>query len=70
MPRLDRSTGAAAQNRAHVSGSAAGRQYPGTDLPGRRVPNVLRMPTLELGHPVLLLVLMKTNDASLGYHPG
>lgn len=32
--------------------------------------DVLRVSALEIGDPVLLLVLMKTNDPSRGHRPG
>jgi hypothetical protein len=32
------------------------------------MPHMLGMPALELGHPVLFLVLMKPGDTALGNH--
>src|SRR5690242_9456815 len=38
------------------------RGHPRAYLPRRIVPHVLRVPALELGHPVTVLVLMITDD--------
>jgi hypothetical protein len=51
-----------------MTGTAWRGQYPRTYLPGRCVPYVLAMPTLELRHPVVLLVLVKAHDAALWNH--
>jgi hypothetical protein len=42
--------------------SSFGGQYPRPHLPGRRVPEVLGVATLQLRHPVLLVVLPKADD--------
>lgn len=42
-------------------------RHPGTDLPGWIMADVLAMSTLQLSHPVSLLILMETGDAPL--HP-
>ena len=66
---FNRGTAAAEQSGAQATRAAVRREYPGTRLPGWSVPYVLRVPALELGHPVLLFVLVKPNDAPLRYHP-
>ena len=50
------------QLRAEMRCSALGRRDPHADLPRRIVPDMLRVPALELGHPVALLVLVVTDD--------
>jgi len=47
---------------AKVRRAALRRRDPHADLPRRIVSDVLRMPALELGHPVAFLVLMVTDD--------
>jgi hypothetical protein len=37
---------------------------PGANLPWRIVSNVLSMATFEIGHPVVLIVLMKTDNSA------
>ena len=48
---------------------AFGSDDPGAIHPGRIVPYVLRMPTLQIGDPVELLVLMETDDLSFQIAP-
>jgi hypothetical protein len=57
------------QHDAQVRGTSLGRHDPGTQLPGRVMPNMLSVPTAELGHPVLFLVLVKSNDGLLHVSP-
>ena len=42
-----------------------GGGHPRVDLPWRLVPYMLRMPTLELGDPVMLGVFMEAGDPPL-----
>ena len=57
--------------RTEVRRAALRRGDPHADLPRRIVPHVLRVPALELGHPVAFLVLMVADDraphGSLGF---
>jgi hypothetical protein len=41
------------------------RNDPGTIQPGRRVADVLLVPTFQVRHPLLRLILMKTDDLAL-----
>lgn len=50
------------QLRTEMRCSALGRRDPHADLPRRIVPDMLRVPALELGHPVAFFVLMVTDD--------
>lgn len=61
-------TGPAREARAEPAGPAFRREHPGPHLPGRRMPNVLRVATLQVGHPMPFLVLVKAHDSSLGRH--
>jgi hypothetical protein len=45
------------------------RDDPGTVLPGRIVPDVLGMTTFEVGDPVVVLILVKSDDAALNRRP-
>ena len=61
------------QLRAEVRVAPFRRGDPDPDLPRRIVSDMLRMPALELGHPVAFLVLMVADDratqSSLGSFP-
>jgi len=46
-----------------------GRDDPGSVLPGRIVPDVLGMTTFEVGDPVVVLILVKADDAALTRRP-
>src|SRR5262249_35816371 len=50
---------------AELSRTAFRSDHPGPILPWRMVAHVLRMPALEVGHPVAVGVLMKGDDFSL-----
>jgi hypothetical protein len=41
------------------------RNDPGTIQPGWRVADVLLVPTFQVRHPILSLILMKTDDLAL-----
>ena len=45
------------------------RDNPGSVLSGRVVPDVLGVATFEVGDPVVVLVLVKANDAALDRRP-
>jgi hypothetical protein len=49
--------------------AAFGSDNPGTVLPGRIVPDVLGMTTFEVGDPVVVLILVKSDDAALNRRP-
>jgi hypothetical protein len=59
---------AAGQCRAQVVRSTDGRQHPGPYLPWWSVTDVLDVPALQLGHPVLLLILMEADNGPLRSH--
>ena len=46
-----------------VGGPAFGREDPGAQLPWRVVTHVLRMPTLEVGNPVTVVILVEADNA-------
>jgi hypothetical protein len=52
------------QSQAEKTFSPRFRGDPLADLPGRIVSHVLAVSTLEIGHPVLIFVLMKPNYLS------
>jgi hypothetical protein len=41
--------------------------YPGSDLPGRIVPDVLRVRAFEVRNPMPFFVLVKSDDAPEGH---
>jgi hypothetical protein len=45
------------------------RDHPGPYLPRRTVPDMLAVPAIEIGHPVVFLVLVKRNDFALHASP-
>jgi hypothetical protein len=49
--------------------AAGGSDDPGTVLPGRIMPDVLGMTTFEVGDPVVVLILVKADDAALDRRP-
>jgi hypothetical protein len=48
-----------------MGGAPGRRNDPKAVCPGRVMTHMLRMSTGEIGHPVVLLVLMKTDDRTL-----
>ena len=50
----------AVQQRTQLARTTGFRFDPGAIVPGRIVPDMLSMPTLQLGDPVIQLVLVKT----------
>ena len=62
---LGRVTWRAIQRRPDVLPARLVGQHPCAVLPGRVVPDVLGVTALQLGDPVPLFILMKTNDPAL-----
>jgi hypothetical protein len=58
-------TETAVQRRAQPRVSRLLLEHPRPLLPGRIMPHVLRMPALQIGHPMPLCVLMKSDDSLL-----
>src|SRR5688572_1272216 len=63
------SAGHAMQDGSDARLAAFGSDDPGTVLPGRIVPDVLGMTTFEVGDPVVVLILVKADDAALNRRP-
>ena len=57
------------QARSEVLGPARLRRHPRPYLPRRLVAHVLRMPTLEVGDPGAIGILMKSHNPSLHQPP-
>jgi len=53
----------ALQLEAEHSGSALGRQYPGSHLPWRVVADMLAVSALEVRYPVTFFILMEPDDS-------
>jgi hypothetical protein len=64
LPFLSHDARQARQFLANVFLPALEGRYPMASRPGRIVANVLLMPTLQLGNPVRLLVLVEPDDFS------
>jgi hypothetical protein len=47
---------------ADVPSPSLGRDDPGTELPWRIVTHVLRMPALEVSHPVTFVILVEADN--------
>lgn len=62
-------TGPAGRYGSEAARSAGCGQHPGPLLPWRRVPDVLRVSTLEIGHPLLLVILVEADDPPIRTHP-
>jgi hypothetical protein len=59
----------AVQGSTDEASSPIFRRHPRPNLPGRIVPHVLGMAALEFGNPMLLIILVESNDSPF-HQPG